>query len=272
MAPRKRKQNADEKAPPEVTAAERAAVEKYRAKKKPEPNAEKTYGKMTSQERTAIEKFLARNAANPAPRLKVQKGQTATISPDHPNVLVGQTLLMDALGTGDLDFYNGLLNQLATAGSKGGQVDERGLNFMLSVMKGVQPRDQLEAMLAAQMAAVHMATMTIAQRLAHVENIPQQDSAERAFNKLSRTFTTQMEALKRYRTGGEQKVTVQHVSVAEGGQAIVGNVTQAQRENVPGKAAASPPLALSNSNVVPMPTIDESKERALVARRPKSTK
>ena len=35
-----------------------------------------------------------------------------------------------------------------------------------------------------------------------------------------------MEALKRYRAGGEQKVTVQHVSVSEGGQAIVGNVTQ----------------------------------------------
>jgi hypothetical protein len=29
-----------------------------------------------------------------------------------------------------------------------------------------------------------------------------------------------MEALKRYRTGGEQKVTVQHVSVNDGGQAI----------------------------------------------------
>jgi hypothetical protein len=78
MAPRKRKQNADEKALPEVTAAERAAVEKYRAKKKPEPNAAKPYDKMTSQERTAIEKFLARNAANPAPRLKVLKGQAAT--------------------------------------------------------------------------------------------------------------------------------------------------------------------------------------------------
>jgi hypothetical protein len=268
MAPRKRKQNADEKALPEVTAAERAAVEKCRAKKKPEPNAAKPY-KMTAQERTAIDKFLARNAANPAPRLKVLKGQVTTISP--PN-FAGQMLLMDALGTGDLDFYQGLFNQLATAGSKGGQVDEHRLNFMLSVLKGVQPRDQLEAMLAAQMAAVHMATMTIAQQLADVENIPQQDSAERAFNKLSRTFTTQMEALKRYRTGGEQKVTVQHVSVAEGGKAIVGNVTQAQRENVPGKAAASPPLALSNSNVVPMPTIDESKERALVAGRRKSTK
>ena len=264
--------DADEKALPEVTAAERAAVEKHRAKKKPEPNAAKPYDKMTSQERTAIDKFLARNAANPAPRLKVLEGQIATISPDHPDDLAGQMLLMDALGTGDLDFYHGLLHQLATVGSKGGQVDERGLNFMLSVMKGVQPRDQLEAMLAAQMAAVHMATMTIAQRLAHVENIPQQDSAERAFNKLSRTFTTQMEALKRYRTGGEQKVTVQHVSVAEGGQAIVGNVTQAQRENVPGKAGASSPLALTNSNVLPMPIIDESKERAHVATRRKSTK
>jgi hypothetical protein len=48
--------------------------------------------------------------------------------------------------------------------------------------------------------------------LAHVETIPQQDSALRALNKLARTFATQMEALKRYRTGGEQKVTVQHRS------------------------------------------------------------
>jgi hypothetical protein len=96
-------------------------------------------------------------------------------------------------------------------------------------------------MLAAQMVAVHAATMTFGRRLALVETIAQQDSAERAFNKLARTFTTQMEALKRYRTGGEQKVTVQHVSVSEGGQAIVGNVTQAAPETGPGKSAGSPP-------------------------------
>jgi len=84
----------------------------------------------------------------------------------------------------------------------------------------------MEAMLATQMAAVHMATMTFAKRLANVETIPQQDSAEKAFNKLSRTFASQMEALKKYRTGGEQKMTVEHVTVNEGGQAIVGNVSQ----------------------------------------------
>ena len=76
------------------------------------------------------------------------------------------------------------------------------------------------------MAAFHTATMTFARRLAHVETIQQRDSAERALNKLARTFAMQMEALKRYRTGGEQKVTVQHVSVNEGGQAIVGSGTR----------------------------------------------
>ena len=59
----------------------------------------------------------------------------------------------------------------------------------------------------------------------HVETIPQQDAAERALNKLARTFATQMDALKRYRTGGQQKVTVEHVTVNEGGQAIVGAVS-----------------------------------------------
>jgi hypothetical protein len=95
---------------------------------------------------------------------------------------------------------------------------------MLSVVKGAKPKDQIEAMLAAQMAAVHTATMTFARRLANVENIAQQDSAERAFNKLARTFASQVEALKRYRSRGDQTVRVEHVTVNEGGQAIVGNV------------------------------------------------
>jgi hypothetical protein len=136
-------------------------------------------------------------------------------------------LLMQALGTTSIDFSSGLIGQLANAASKGPNADEDSINFMLAVAKGVEPKDEVEAMLAAQMAAVHRATLTFARRLNHVETIPQQDSAERAFNKLARTFTAQMEALKRYRTGGEQKVTVQHVTVNEGGQAVVGNVSAA---------------------------------------------
>ena len=33
-----------------------------------------------------------------------------------------------------------------------------GSGFMLSIVKGIKPRDELETMLAAQIAAVHMAT------------------------------------------------------------------------------------------------------------------
>ena len=43
-------------------------------------------------------------------------------------------------------------------------------------------------------------------------------------NKLSRTYSTLLEALNRHRGKGQQKVTVEHVHVYEGGQAIVGNV------------------------------------------------
>jgi hypothetical protein len=47
---------------------------------------------------------------------------------------------------------------------------------MLSVVKGIKSRDQIEAMLASQMAAVHVATLTAAWRLAKAESLPAQDS------------------------------------------------------------------------------------------------
>ena len=143
----------------------------------------------------------------------ISTNESATeVKLDHTDQAVGSKLLLEATGTTDADFLAGLIQQLADVGRSGKGVDESGLNFMLSIVKGIEPRDQVEAMLAAQMAAVHNATMTFARRLNHVENIPQQDSAERAFNKLARTFTSQMEALKRYRSEGQQKILVQHTS------------------------------------------------------------
>jgi hypothetical protein len=220
-------------------------------------------------ERKALRKFCDRKASQTAPRLKLQKqGKRASIAPQHQDQVIGQVLLMEALGTTDADFYNGLLGQLINAGSPGKQFDEAGVNFMLAVVKDIKPRDQLEAMLAAQMAAVHLASMTFSRRLAHVDNIMQQDSAERAFNKLARTFTTQMEALKRYRSGGEQKVTVQHVTVSEGGQAIVGNVTQTAGKRTP-ERQATPTPALSDARQPAMAMLSEPQRVPVEARRRK---
>jgi hypothetical protein len=182
-------------------------------------------------------KTRARDLANPhelAPQnkesssaLRVRISEKEGVPQVHAHVL-----LMEALGTTDPDFLDGILLQLLNAGSRAGKVDERGLNFLLSVVKGVKPRDQVEALLAAQMAAVHAATMTFAFRLGRTETIPQQDSAERALNKSARTFAAQVEALKRYRSRGDQTVRVEHVTVNEGGQAIVGNVTHGGRGSV----------------------------------------
>jgi hypothetical protein len=179
------------------------------------------------KEKAALDAYRARKREKrPSPDLKVTKAREAVrVEVDHPDVSTGGHLLMGALGTTSPAFFDSLLHQLVNASHKGQEPNERDLNFMLSVVKGIEPKDEVEAMLAAQMAAVHMASMTFARRLAHVENLPQQDSAERAFNKLTRTFATQMEALKRYRTSGQQKMTVEHVTVQAGGQAIVGNVS-----------------------------------------------
>jgi len=218
----------------------------------------------TPRETAAISKLRTRKTVE-APRIRFTKeGDRRTLTLDHPDVTTASMLLMEALGTTDPDFLMKFLSQLVNVGTKGRDVDEETVNFMLSIIKGVEPRDQVEAMLAAQMAAVHIATMTFARRLAHVENIAQQDSAERAFNKLTRTFATQMEALKRYRTGGEQKVTVQHVTVAEGGQAIVGNVTQARREGPPAQASASP-LALTDAKTPRMPMVEAEGKTSVTA-------
>lgn len=210
----------------------------------------------THKERATLGKHVERlDAEALAPRVKVlNEKELTSISLDHPDSAVAYGLLAEALGTANPDFVNELIQQLANAGSRGPQVDPAVVNFMLDVIKGVKPKDQLEALLAAQMAVVHWRFMAFGMQLNQVESLPQQNSAESAFNKLARTFTTQMEALKRYRTGGEQKVTVQHVSVGEGGQAIVGNVTQAGPETVPQKPNRPVP-ALTDARQAAMPIL-----------------
>ena len=156
-----------------------------------------------------------------APRIRMAGEKMHVV---HEDEAAGCQHLMRALGTDSADFMAGVLSQLANAVSPGKDADAEAINFALAVIAGIEPKDELETLLGLQMAAVHMATMTFTRRLAHVETIAQQDSAERALNRLMRTYVAQMEALKRYRTGGEQRVVVQHIDIREGGQAIVGTV------------------------------------------------
>ena len=80
-------------------------------------------------------------------------------------------------------------------------------------------------MLATQMVTVHNTAMTLSGRaLKDGQSIEMANFYINSATKLMRTYTTQMEALNKYRSKGQQKITVQHVNVNDGGQAIVGDV------------------------------------------------
>jgi hypothetical protein len=159
---------------------------------------------------------------------------------------------------------HGILRQLVKASVKGERPDEVNLAFMISMVKSIKPRDSVEAMLVAQMVSVHVMAMRCAYHLANAEDVAQRDSAGRAFGRLARTFPAQIEALNRYRTNGEPAITVQNVSVGDGGNAIVGNVTQHASVNVSDKNGAT---AVTAARRVPMPDLSEREHEPVDAGR-----
>ena len=95
----------------------------------------------------------------------------------------------------------------------------------VAALMGIAPRDELEGMMATQLIAAHQATMEC-YRLAMIGEQTFEgwrESLNQA-NKLSRTWATLLDALNKHRGKGQQKVTVEHVHVHAGGQAVVGNV------------------------------------------------
>ncbi len=95
--------------------------------------------------------------------------------------------------------------QVACLGSNARRIDDAASNAVVGFVAAMNPRDPAEVLLLTQMGAIHNATMMLARRLNHVETIPQQDAAEKALNKLARTFTGQMDTLKRYRSKGRKR-------------------------------------------------------------------
>jgi hypothetical protein len=158
-----------------------------------------------------------------APRIELLPGGYVI---DHPDPKLGERLMADALGVTDRDAMDGILRQLVKASVKGRKPDAVNLAFMISMVNSIKPRDAVEAMLVAQMVSVHVMAMQCAYRLASANDLARQESAARALGRLARIFPAQIEALTRYRNHGEPAITVQNVSVGDGGKAIVGNVTQ----------------------------------------------
>jgi hypothetical protein len=132
------------------------------------------------------------------------------------------------------NFTRMVLDQLCKSGVAGDSYQKM-VDNVLEIMTSIKPRDHIEGLLATQMLATHNAMMNCFSRVAMSINSTEIKTIEvtniliNSANKLARTYAMQIEALSRYRSKGQQKMTVEHVHINSGGQAIIGNVNSTKK-------------------------------------------
>jgi len=204
-----------------------------------------------------------------------------TITIDGPGLFKKPPELKRLGGSQSDDWNNVIANQtmnaLPIAGANEGDASAEARAAIVGLV-GIEPKDELEGMIAAQLIAGHNAAMECYRRAM----LPNQVFEYRRENlnqasKLSRTFATLLEALNRHRGKGQQKVVVEHVHVYKGGQAIVGNVgtpgggfpseleTQSHAKQI--AYASQPPMRGSDTKRKSVPSARDAKRAMPIARR-----
>jgi len=158
------------------------------------------------------------------------------------------------------------LNEIASLLWLPEDIDEAARNARIikavDLFESIKPADGIEAMLAVQMVGTHAAAMECLRRTM----IPDQTSEGHSSNlghtqKMMSLYARQLAALDKHRGKGEQKVTVKHVHVASGGQAIVGNVEAGTAGERQSRLAASPQPPSLEAPSVPLPAAGPEKVR-----------
>jgi hypothetical protein len=149
-------------------------------------------------------------------------------------------------GIGDEDFRNGILVQLSRLSHCSGSEKD----FYLSVVTGSRPTNPIEVMLLSKLSVVYDEMSAAVERLQHANSLEEKDLCVNAFTKLIRASVALSDALQRR---SEKNITVQNVSVSDGGRAIVGNVTHNAGQS--GKGVTKSPLAITDAHGSGMPII-----------------
>ena len=95
----------------------------------------------------------------------------------------------------------------------------------MRALEAFEPQNEVEAMMAGQMVSLHNMMMECIRRaMFSNQTFEGRNMNLNQANKLSRTYAVLLDAFNKHRGKGQQKITVEHVTVAEGGQAVIGNV------------------------------------------------
>jgi hypothetical protein len=164
----------------------------------------------------------------PPVRVKLQRvhANSAKICPPDGESKIWWNRLKRALGTTSSAFVQTTLFQLqAVAQLPGSGICEIAMNAALAIIEAAAPRDEVEGALAVQMACSHSAAIAVLSRFGGGGGSERRAVAlALAAARLMRTYSEQVETLRRLRHGGNQYVRVEHVHVNGGGQAVIGNV------------------------------------------------
>jgi len=139
--------------------------------------------------------------------------------------------LLDAMGFAEEDSVQHILLRIVNTLAGSGDVEKRKAkgNQILSMLSELRPLDGFEGMLIAQMLAVFDRAMECFRRAdTHTSCAEMYLLLQNQGIRLMRLYNQQLEALDKHRRKGSQKMTVEHVHVHKGGQAIVGNVNQGE--------------------------------------------
>ena len=105
-------------------------------------------------------------------------------------------------------------------------LESKAMGAAVAALRAFEPKDEIEGMLAAQAVAMHHASMECFRRsIISEQSADTASKLRRDGGNLSRGMTDMLSALAKHRGQGQQKVTVEHVHVHAGGQAVVGAVT-----------------------------------------------
>ena len=115
----------------------------------------------------------------------------------------------------------------------------------IELYESIQPQSGPEGMLAAQMVGTHLAALECLRRaMVEGQTFEGREMNLKHAQKFMDLYLRQFAALDRHRGKGQQKVTVEHVHVEAGGQAIVGHVDAGGRKA--GTPATEPPPAVDH--------------------------
>jgi hypothetical protein len=146
--------------------------------------------------------------------------------------------LMAIIGVESASLALHLINQATgplSVGARGDAARHDAINLTMDMLTEIGPKGAMQGMLAAQMCGVHAAASEFIQRALHPEQPSEMvDRNIQRAGRLMRLFAQQLDSMQKLKgLSGQQTVTVEHVTVNAGGQAIVGAVnTGKSREGV----------------------------------------